>query len=342
MVNGGYAIVAGQGRSGTSWLLDLFDLSPETFCRNEPYRADGSPLVNVSHDRRIRRRNQVALHAEWDEAVRWVSTHMGERDRVISMPKSYLYPLSRAVGFYRMVRGPRLRRTFSIVMPALRCGEWPLPWFLGTPRRLDKALPVLKLVQAPGWVDFALNHRHNVQVFHIVRHPGGFLNSWLNRYLNKSDKTQATILNRQRLEQIAREEPIWGDRFGDVKQMSAEEAELWYWCYANEVIYSGGQDKKQYHLVIYERLAADPVPTVKQAYQVCGLDWSEPIEQAVMAVCSRSKFIAASWREKLNADQIAVVERIRQASLMGDWWDAETMESSAAWQSAEPRHRECL
>ncbi len=72
------------------------------------------------------------------------------------------------------------------------------------------------------------------------------------------------------------------------------------------------------------------------------MDWSEPIEQAVMAVCSRSKLIAASWREKLNADQIAVVERIRQGSLMGDWWDAETMESSAAWESAEPRQRECL
>ncbi len=39
-----YALIAGQGRSGSSWLLDLFDLSSRTHCRNEPNEVRGSRL----------------------------------------------------------------------------------------------------------------------------------------------------------------------------------------------------------------------------------------------------------------------------------------------------------
>ena len=46
-----YAMVTGQGRSGTIWLLDLFDRSPETFCRNEPYNTGSSPLAELEEDR---------------------------------------------------------------------------------------------------------------------------------------------------------------------------------------------------------------------------------------------------------------------------------------------------
>ena len=58
-----YALIVGQGRSGTSWLLDLFDLSPQTFCRNEPYGINGSPLANLLHDKKVRRRNPAAPSA---------------------------------------------------------------------------------------------------------------------------------------------------------------------------------------------------------------------------------------------------------------------------------------
>lgn len=40
-----YLLIAGHERSGTNWLLEIFNLSPRTFCRNEPYGIDGSPLA---------------------------------------------------------------------------------------------------------------------------------------------------------------------------------------------------------------------------------------------------------------------------------------------------------
>ena len=45
-----YALITGQGRSGTNWLLELFDASSKTFCRNEPDRLEGSPLGLLAED----------------------------------------------------------------------------------------------------------------------------------------------------------------------------------------------------------------------------------------------------------------------------------------------------
>ena len=100
---------------------------------------------------------------------------MGERDHALAVSKHFVYPFSRAIGLERIARGRRSRRALAMAMPSLRRGEWPLPWWLGSRRRLRDALAVFKLVQPPGWVAFALRHRPRVAVFHIVRHPAGFL-----------------------------------------------------------------------------------------------------------------------------------------------------------------------
>ena len=39
-----YVLIAGQGRSGTNWLLQILDLSSQTHCRNEPNDCIGSAL----------------------------------------------------------------------------------------------------------------------------------------------------------------------------------------------------------------------------------------------------------------------------------------------------------
>ena len=89
-----YALVSGHGRSGTNWLLELLDLSPQTFCRNEPSGILNSPLKQFDYDRFVKRANQCALAESWDDAVRWTASHVGERDRVITMPKDHMYPLT--------------------------------------------------------------------------------------------------------------------------------------------------------------------------------------------------------------------------------------------------------
>jgi hypothetical protein len=188
-----YAVIVGQGRSGTNWLLELLDLSPETFCRNEPYGAADSPLNRLVRHRWVVRADQRELEAQWDDCVRWTCTHMGVRDRPIRARKNHLYQASRLLGPYRCVRGPRLRAALSSLLPSLRGQEWEIPWWLGSRASLARALPILKLVAPPGWATFVLRRRPAIPVLHIVRHPGGFLNSWANRYLVSSDREAVLV-----------------------------------------------------------------------------------------------------------------------------------------------------
>ena len=315
-----YALVSGHGRSGTNWLLDLFDLSPQTFCRNEPSGIEGSPLKKLDHDRWVKRRDQGGLSDGWDEAVRWTATHMGERDRKITMPKNHMYQISRDLGLHRIVRGPKYRRALSFALPSLRGGEWTPPSMVFNRKRLAQALPVLKLVSSPGWSDYVLHHRPHVCLFHIVRHPGGYLHSWENRYRSKQDEETIHRLNRARLEDIAGEQPEWAERFGDIAAMSTEESELWFWCHAAETIDRAGENKPAYRRIVYEELASDATPIVRHCYETCGLDWSEGIERAVVAASEVSQGIAAKWQTSLNDEQIELVLRILSQSNMRDLW----------------------
>lgn len=315
-----YALVSGHGRSGTNWLLDLFDLSPQTFCRNEPAGIKDSPLKGLEHDRWVKRKDQSGLSKGWDEVVRWTATHMGEQDRRIIMPKNHMYQISRDLGLYRLVRGPRYRAALRVVLRSLRGGEWPPPSFVFNPKRLAEALAVLKLVSSPGWSDFVLRYRPGVHLFHIFRHPGGYLHSWSNRYRSTQDERTVHSLNRLRLQDVANEQPEWAERFGDIAAMSTEESELWFWCYATETIDRAGENKPAYHRIIYEQLTSDPVAIVRHCYEVCGLNWSENIEQAIIATSHVSQGIAAKWRTALSREQMTLVMKILNQSRMQRFW----------------------
>jgi len=324
-----YALIVGHGRSGTNWLLELFDLSAETFCRNEPDRSSGTPFDEISTGTSVWRAEQTELQEVWDQAVHWWATHRGGEDHRVVVPKDYVRPVARALGLWRVVQSARARRWLGVARP-LRGDDWALPSWVCDPRRLDRALPVLKLLLAPGWTSFVLKHRPRTEVFHIVRHPGGFLNSWSNRYRSKHEEVEVLTANRDRLESIAAREPEWRNRFGNISAMSAEEAELWNWCYAGETIYRAAQESEHYHLINYESLVYDPVPVVRSCYAACGLEWSGAIERRVGNSASNSESIAMKWRSELNSGQMALVERILDQTSMRVWWTDAGVNTGAA------------
>jgi len=310
-----YAIVTGSGRSGTTWLLELFDCSPETFCRNEPDLITTSPLTGLSDDSDVIRRDQHELDSRWDAAVRWTGRHMGERDLRVTVPKSYIYALSRWLGLYRAAHGPKLRPVLAKLVPTLRGGEWPLPWWVGSQRMLSQAVPVLKLLASPSWMVFILQHRPGIPVFHLVRHPGGFLNSWSRRYLAAQDRNEVDRANRQRLHEVASVDPYWAGQFGAIDGMSVEESELWYWRYYNEVVYQAGRASDHYHHIVYEDLVRDTLPIMRRLYAACRLAWSESIERAIESQSSGSPSIASAWRDRLQLEQQELVERFLDSRL---------------------------
>lgn len=317
-----YALIVGHGRSGTTWLLELLDLSPQTFCRNEPDLAARSPFQELWHDGRVCRRSPAALDGGWDQAVRWTVARMGHTDLPAKVAKDYPSPLSRSRGLSRLVPGKTLRRYARAAVLSLRGEEWALPGSVRDQRGFEQALPIIKFVQAPGWAAFVLRHRADVPVFHIARHPGGFLNSWSKRYLREADPAAVRESNRQRLEDVAREYPHWAERFGDPAAMSTDESELWYWRYATEAIHDAGQGNPLYRLINYEALAADPVPVLRDCFAACGLNWTGAIESAVAAAPAES--IAHGWRKAVGDDRLAIIDRVLSDSPLAAWWPQET------------------
>ncbi len=305
-----YVLIVGQGRSGTNWLLELLDLSRETFCRNEPYGASSSPLNReaVARHRFIERPDQRLLEECWDEAANWTRLHMGIRDPRTTIRKDYLHEAARQLGLYRLVYGPRLRRVLSAVVPSLRGEEWKIPSWLGGREQLERSIAILKLVAPPGWATFVLRRRPGVPVLHIVRHPGGFLKSWSSRYAANEDPAKHLRENHRRLHEIASVAPDWKKQFGRIEDMSLDESELWYWYYANEIVFRAGSESTDYHHVIYEDLVQNPVAVMKPLYEVCGLQWNSAIEESV-AQTGLGSDVAGAWREALSETQRALVDR---------------------------------
>jgi hypothetical protein len=300
--------ISGQGRSGTNWLLELFDQSPETLCRNEPYGAPESKLNGIKDHRYLIRPDITPLESGWDDAAAWTSIRMGARDPRIRISKNYLYEASRRLGLYRVHKGQSFRRWLGAVLPSFRAEEWSVPPWIASPKRIADATAILKLVGAPGWIVFVLNNRPQIPVFHIVRHPGGYLNSWANRWAKGRDMEATRLVNQKRLQSIALMSPEWADHFGEISSMSVERAELWAWIYVNQVIFEAGRSSHQYHHIIYEDLVAEPIALTKSFYASMGLEWSPEIETRVRAIGAASKTIASAWRAGLPAERIELAE----------------------------------
>lgn len=314
------AMIVGHGRSGTNWLLDVLDASPLTHVRNEPNEIDGAPLTSLESPW-VRRGAQPDLEARWDSAARWAAERIGNRDHYAHVPKIYHHRWSTALHLPRAMVRPRIRNAVSLLAPALRAGEWHLPWWAGSQRRMEQALPVLKFTQVPGWACWVLEHRPRTGVLHIVRHPGGFLNSWRNRYLAKHEAENVENENRRRLRLIAEADAAWAALFGDIDRMGLDESELWFWRYAAESIHDAGDGKPNYFLINYEEMTVNPLTWAQRVFEFCGLPWEPATAARIGGTTGESKAIAAAWRDRLSTEDVALVERILDGSTMGRWWE---------------------
>ncbi|MDJ0615307.1 MAG: sulfotransferase [Calothrix sp. MO_192.B10] len=314
-----YILIVGQGRSGTNWLLDILDASTTTHCRNEPNELETSLLAQLPAPT-VKRSLDNNFGKQWDRSMSSAALKMSGRDRIDNTNKFYLYQgIFQWVGI-SLFSKKWLRLLASSVMPQLNQPDWLIPWWFANSQALKEASTVLKLNQAPAWADWVLNNRPNTIVIHIVRHPGGFLNSWQKRYLKVNDTDEVKKANAKRLKQIADIDPYWAKLFGDIEAMEVDESELWYWRYASETIHAAGNHKPNYIRIIYEDLVSDTLKISKQIYQKCNLPWTKEIETSIFNSTSNSNVIASAWRKHLNTQQIALVERVVSDSPMSQWW----------------------
>jgi hypothetical protein len=194
------------------------------------------------------------------------------------------------------------------------------------------AVTVLKLNLAPQLTTWALLNDPTTRVVHLIRHPGAVLHSWRKRLLSVSDREMVTRDNRDRLRFVAEQEPSWRHRFGSIERMSAEEAELWYWCYLNEAIHEIGVNRPSYTVVFDEDIARDAPAAVSAAMQRCSLTVSPAMMNAMTDVAGEWRDQLCDWRQLLDSDHVALVDRILADSSLRQCWPSNALVSGIAYQ----------
>lgn len=330
-----YILIVGNGRSGTNWLLSMLAASPETHCRNEPHDIASSPFHQLPSAQEIRR-NPALMAQRWQYFVTWTARRMGERDHRITAPKTYVHPLAQQLGVAYLPARPKVRRALRYVFPALRQAEWRLPWWVGSERRLKEACGVLKINDLRAWiVRWVLENHPEVPILHIVRHPGGQLNSGLSRFfdhLSPEELTSERWLYQDILKTAIVVDPHWRSVLGSdvaISQFSLMEAVAWFWRYNNEEIYTLGQNYPQYRLVVYEQLAQNPLDYAQQVYSQCRLPFTPEIQGHIQQGTETSVWgkldkppaaVAEVWKKKLSPEHQALAQRVLEGSPMAAWW----------------------
>ena len=327
----GYAVITGNGRSGTNWLETILDASPQTHCRSEPYGIPSSPFNRIPQVWKVGA-SEPDMERLWDEVVHWSRSRIGQGDHAFTSPKLYVHELARIAGISRLIAHSKSRRVIAAAQPSLRLGEWRMPWWIGSQRLLEQAYPVFKINLDRRMLSWILKHRPQARILHIVRHPCGRLNSWLSRFVAGRNIDDILAVRKDRLHKIGDAEHGWRAKFGDIETMSLVECEVWFWRYLNESVYAAGHDHAAYSRLVYEEIVEAPIPNARRAYEFCGLPWNPQVEAIVSRGIDDSIWgklsgtptsVARAWKTKLSREHIRTVERIVHDSPIMAWWPKE-------------------
>lgn len=328
-----YILITGHGRSGTNWLLDIFDASPSTHCRNEPNEVLGSSLEYVRELWKSPR-SADKVTALWETKVSIARISSSERDHRIEAPKNHVYTFAQKTGLASLPVRPKFRKVLRQIFPDLRHGEWPVPRWVGDRHMLEKSCTVLKINMLASWfVNWHVDQYSNRPVLHIVRHPAGYLNSSIRRFFSKCSSSQREFEHQfyQRMLRTAIEiAPEWEEIIGDVEALGLYEAVMWFWRVNNEMIFSVSQTRPNYHLLVYEDLVRSPVAVSRTLYEFCNLSWSDSIESLITNGLNTSVWgplkstptsTAKAWKQKLSSAHLQLVEQVLDGSLLKSLWE---------------------
>ncbi len=332
--NPNYGLIVGDGRSGSNWLLTMLNTSPVTHCRNEPQDIATSPYNNLPTYADFVK-DPAAFGPLWDAFARWTASHIGERDLRIESHKDHIHRLALKSGLAQVLARPKLRRGLRMLAPAYRTGEWPLPRWMGSRNRLASAYAIFKINGMRAWmVRWVAENRPDVPILHIIRHPGGQLNSGINRFFSKLDaktRAQERLLYQGAVGDVLADMPKLAAAVPDPAHLDLNEAVAWFWRVNNEAIWRVGQTAPRYKLVIYEQLAADPVRGARDIYEFLGLPFGPAIEARVGASAGRAAAgdwagtpapVVHGWKQKLAPAEQALAATVLDGSPLARFWSA--------------------
>lgn len=243
------------------------------------------------------------------------------------LPKTFHRDYADRLGLLRAISNRHIRRVLRRIVPSMRKPEWVPPTWLVDLAAMRSSLTVIKINQSPAFARWVLRQRPDQKVLHIVRHPAAYLRSWKSRYLETLDTESVRSANIERLRLVAVAEPEWGERFGDLERLSADESELWFWLYSAESIHLAGGKSQSYRRVLDEEVAMNALSASRSLYSFWGLEWTSTVEQRVADRAAAWAADTARWTDIVSADQAETVRRVVANSEVWSWWADDQMVS---------------
>jgi len=293
-------VVTCAGRSGSKWMLRLLDFHPETLCRNEPARMHPW-LVDRA----------VGDWDAWYGRAMDVGPRIGFVDRAPADSKAHL----RAWARFTRADLPLYSKMFQKLLG--RTPEARYPRMIFHPGRVARAQRVLKLINARYFICRMLEETDHIPVIHIVRHPGGMLNSWLNRFAPTNDRDALFETQQGILQKIHERDPGYAEVTGPIEGMEMGEMKLWCWRHAQDHMLRLGDTHPRYVPVVFERLSRDPLGVMAPVYALCGLEFTDRMRTLIERETADSEGIADAWKRKLSGDHVALIERVLDGSRVG-------------------------
>ena len=327
-----YGLIVGDGRSGSNWLLNILNASPVTFCRNEPQDIPQSSYAALN-DFEILRHDWQKFGTLWDAFVASTASRMGERDLRIDSGKEYVHPFAVKTGLSQVLARPKLRRFVRAFVPVYRSGEWPLPRWMGSRQRLEAAYVLFKINGMRAWmVRRICEIRPDVPVLHIVRHPGGQLNSGMNRFflkLNAATQAQERQLYQAVIKEVVADMPELDGIVPELQRLDLAQTVAWFWRINNEAIYRIGQTARRYKIVVYEELAAEPRQHIRDIYTFLELPFGPDVEKRALASVGKSAShdwtgspapVIGAWKRQLSPAHKALVADVLNECPLANYW----------------------
>lgn len=310
----------------------MLDASSVTHCRSEPQDIPSSLIHQLPSP--SARDFDERLPVAWADFVSAARATIGERDHSPSVPKVFYHNWVNQMGLAGYHRRPGYSRLRRRVLGRRYRAERPLSPLLGSPKSLREAPCVMKLNDFhAAHLAGALAHESDLRVVHIVRHPGGYLDSAVRRHfstLSGRDLDAERVKYRAFLDEGWRAGLYPDDVLEDLDGNTLPTV-MRFWSANNQAIWELGEHSSRYFRVVYEDLAANPLAMAAKLYQHVGL----PEDAAAMEHIERGKDdnvwrdlsgspreTARRWAGTLPQEHRDLVAQELARTAMSAWWTA--------------------
>lgn len=306
--------IFGFGRSGTTWLANIFDSSPDTRYSHEPDKllpCPSLPAIITEDDTSV---HNAALEAYADKLI---------KTRLLpTINNKAVFPKS-----YRSLPAHLLRQAFFILdnLAAKATGDRLLPSvpdFCNT----ASAVPVLKSVSSLGRLPAFAHALPKAKFIFIMRHPGA-INASLARGIKQGKMAPLELCD----DQLALDYTVKNNIGPNERdQMSMLEEIAWSWATFNDFIMSRCSTMKNVYLLKYEDLCQDPVGKTQALFEFAGLPWQsqtkEYLQQSLLIEANDHSYhdvlrnpVATmdKWHSEMDPADIKLMEDIAAESLPG-------------------------